>query len=104
MTLKVTRTITVNGKEYHSLDELPPDVRALYDQAMASGKKEVTVKRIAINVNGREIGGMGDVPADARDALAGPFGVPKQTTSPVVIAAAILGAIVLIALALLRLR
>ena len=103
MTLNVTRKITVNGKEYHSLDELPPDVRALYDQAMASGKKDVAVKRIAFTVNGREIASTGGMPADVRDALAGALDGPKQTTSPVVIVVAILGAIVLIALALLRL-
>ena len=102
MTLSVKRKITVNGKEYQSLDDLPPDVRALYDQAIASGKKEVTVRRIVIN--GQEVGGPDDLPADVRAALSGALGGPKQTTSPVVIAVALLGAIVLIALALLRLR
>jgi hypothetical protein len=102
MTLKVTRKVVVNGKEYHSLDDLPPELRALYDQAMASGKKEVTVRRIVIN--GHEVGGMDDMPADVRDALGGALGVGKQTTSPIVIAVAILGAVVLIAFALLRFR
>jgi TRAP-type mannitol/chloroaromatic compound transport system substrate-binding protein len=49
MPLTVTRKIVVNGKEYHSLDELPPDIRALYDQAMASADKKVTVKKVTIN-------------------------------------------------------
>jgi TRAP-type mannitol/chloroaromatic compound transport system substrate-binding protein len=49
MPVTVTRKIVVNGKEYRSVDELPPDVRALYDQAMASADKKVTVKRITIN-------------------------------------------------------
>ena len=102
MSLKATQRITVNGKEFHSLDELPPELRALYDQAVASGKKEVTVRRIVIN--GREVGGMDDMPADVRNALAGALGGPKQTTSPIVIAVAILGAIILIALALFRLK
>jgi TRAP-type mannitol/chloroaromatic compound transport system substrate-binding protein len=49
MAVTVTRKIVVNGKEYHSVDELPPDVRALYDKAMASADKKVTVNRITIN-------------------------------------------------------
>jgi len=49
MPVTVTRRIVVNGKEYRSVDELPPDVRALHDQAMASADKKVTVKRITIN-------------------------------------------------------
>jgi hypothetical protein len=101
MTLNVTRKIVVNGKEYHSLDELPPEVRALYDKAMASGKKEVTVKRVVIN--GQEVAGMDDMPADVRDALAGALG-RQQTTSRLAVALAILGAAALIALALLRFR
>jgi len=49
MTLTVKRKIVINGKEYHSVDELPPDVRALYDKAMASPNKHVTVKRVTVN-------------------------------------------------------
>ena len=49
MSVTVTRKIVVNGKEYHSVEELPPDVRALYDQAMASANKKVTVKKVTIN-------------------------------------------------------
>jgi hypothetical protein len=49
MSLTVTRKIKINGKEYHSVDELPPDARALYDAAMASHGKKVTVKKITIN-------------------------------------------------------
>ena len=49
MSVIVTRKIVVNGKEYHSIDELPPDVRALYDQAMASADKKITVKKVTIN-------------------------------------------------------
>lgn len=31
----ITKTFTVNGKTYSSPEEMPPDVRALYDRAMA---------------------------------------------------------------------
>jgi len=49
MSVNITRKITVNGKDYHSVDELPPDLRALYDQAMAAPNKKVTVKKVTIN-------------------------------------------------------
>ena len=32
-------TISINSRKYSSPDEMPPDVRALYDQAMAAGRK-----------------------------------------------------------------
>ena len=49
MTVTVNRKIVINGTEYHSVDELPPDARALYDAAMASPNKKVTVKKITVN-------------------------------------------------------
>jgi hypothetical protein len=102
VTFKLTQKVAVNGQEHRSLDELPPELRALYDKAVASGKKEVTVRRIVIN--GHEFDGMDEVPADMRNALVGALGGAKQTTSPIVIAVAILGAIILIALGLFRLK
>src|ERR1051326_5153536 len=54
MPIKITRTIKVNGKEYRSLDDMPSDVRALYQEAMGSrGTHHVKVNRITFN--GREI-------------------------------------------------
>jgi len=47
--VSIKRRIKVNGKEYNSVDDLPPDVRALYDRAMASPGKKVSVKKITIN-------------------------------------------------------
>ena len=35
MTERVTRKIVVGGKEYSSVDEMPPDVRQLYEKAMS---------------------------------------------------------------------
>jgi hypothetical protein len=34
METKVGRKIVINGKEYASPDEMPPEIRALYDKAM----------------------------------------------------------------------
>ena len=47
--VSIKRRIKVNGKEYNSVDELPPDVRALYDRAMASPGKKGSAKKITIN-------------------------------------------------------
>jgi len=101
MTLNITRKITVNGKEYHSLDELPPDIRALYDQAMASKDKKITVNRIVIN--GHQIEHAEDMPADVRQAIEGALGGEKRSSSNVVVVVAIAGALVLIALKLFHL-
>jgi len=35
MTVRVTKKIVVGGKEYTSVEEMPPDVRALYEKAMS---------------------------------------------------------------------
>jgi hypothetical protein len=32
----INRKIVVNGVEYHSVDELPPEIRAAYEKAVAS--------------------------------------------------------------------
>jgi len=55
-----TAKIIVNGREYNGLDELPPDVRAKYEQAMGA---------LDSNRNG--------VP----DFLEGMINTPKQTTN-----------------------
>ena len=34
MDTKLTRKIVINGKEYASTDEMPPEIRALYEKAM----------------------------------------------------------------------
>jgi hypothetical protein len=34
MDTKLTRKIQINGKEYASTDEMPPEIRALYEKAM----------------------------------------------------------------------
>jgi hypothetical protein len=95
----VKTKIIVNGKEYHSLDELPPDLRALYDKAMASGPDHEHVQRFVIT--GNNVDSL-DVPDEMRQMIAETMGDPKQTTSPIVIVAVILAVAVLIALAFLN--
>ncbi|HEX6465109.1 MAG TPA: hypothetical protein VFZ98_11665, partial [Vicinamibacterales bacterium] len=102
MTFTIKKKITVNGKEYQSLDELPPDLKALYDKAMASGAGHATVTRIILN--GRDVKGIGDMKPEMRAAVTDALGGGKSTTSPIVIVVAIAGALILVGLALLRLR
>jgi hypothetical protein len=76
-------------------------VKALYDQAMASGTEKATMRRIVLN--GRDVDGIDELPPEARQMITDALGGGKSTTSPVVIVVAIAGAIILVALALLGL-
>ncbi len=76
--------ITVNEKEYHSVDEMPPEIRTAYQQAMAaladsgssssrdvapdSVRTSVTVKERFV-VNGREDSSLDEVPPEVRSAI-----------------------------------
>jgi hypothetical protein len=72
--------ITVNGREYDSIDHMPPDVREIYSKAMAALhepgtanlssliKKDIvshTVKE-SITYNGREYKSFDELPPEAR--------------------------------------
>ena len=98
MTFTVKKKIVVNGQEFHSLDELPPDLRALYDKALASGSDKPTTRRIVFN--GRDVDSIDGLPPEARELITDALGGGRSTTSPIVIVVAIAGAIILIALAL----
>ena len=43
------KRIIVNGREYRSVEELPPDLRAAYEKAMASREGAGPVPRITVN-------------------------------------------------------
>lgn len=101
MTFTVKKKIIVNGKEYNSLDDVPADIRALYDQVMASGRGDATEKRIILN--GRDVESIDGLPPEMRQMLTNALGEGKSTTSPIVIVVAIAGALILLAMALLRL-
>lgn len=47
---EIKRKITVDGKEYGSLAEVPPEVRTAILEAMASG---ATSSRTAFHINGK---------------------------------------------------
>lgn len=73
--------IVFNGQEFHSLDDMPPEVRHLYDKAMAAlGKaplgdidettpllgKVLQVQHTTITVNGTSYESVDAMPADVR--------------------------------------
>jgi hypothetical protein len=47
--INVKTKIVVNGKEYHSVDELPPEVRAAYEKAVASGAQVRRTSHVVFN-------------------------------------------------------
>jgi hypothetical protein len=69
--------IIFNGREYSSHDEMPPDVRRLYDEVLASvaasdknsspGRLEVKI-RTRFVVNGKEYSSVADIPPAIRAA------------------------------------
>jgi hypothetical protein len=69
--INISRKIVVNGREYPSVEEMPSDVRRVYEQAMAgagtalhaTGESGVKAK---IVFNGREYANVDTIPDDAR--------------------------------------
>jgi hypothetical protein len=76
-------TITINGRQYHSLDEVPPELREKYSKALqmlrdfeakgASGvsNESITVRESeSIIYNGQKYKSREELPPAAREALA----------------------------------
>ena len=67
----VKRKFIVNGEEYNSVEEMPPELRAAYEKAVRSGaglrieKPQVSVQA-KIVFNGREYDSLEAMPADVR--------------------------------------
>ena len=66
--ITIKTRITVNGKEYASVDELPPELRAAYEKAISQGNLTTRVERAAtkITFNGREFDSIDQMPDDIR--------------------------------------
>ena len=62
--ITVTTKIVVNGKEYHSVEDLPPDVRSAYETAMASRAQAHGTSHIVFN--GRSYDSPEAMPAEVR--------------------------------------
>ena len=88
--------IKVNGVEYDSVDQLPPDVREAYQKALA----KATVSTMSVTVNGQTVD---DVPAEFKAVVGAALGKPTRTV-PLWAVLALLGVVAVVVLVLLRLR
>lgn len=68
--LKLKTKIKINGQEYNSPDEMPADVRSLYEKALASrgsASPNIQVKTNSkIRFNGQTFNSIDEMPADIR--------------------------------------
>ncbi|HEY3858370.1 MAG TPA: hypothetical protein VGM47_02025 [Gammaproteobacteria bacterium] len=60
------RPIVVAGKRYASIEEMPAEVRRVYDLAMASQQVGETAAPVKLVFNGKEYEGLDSMPADVR--------------------------------------
>ena len=63
MKVNVKTKIKYKGQEYSSVEELPPEVRAAYEKAMATGGASFSTK---IVFNGQEYASLDQMPAAQR--------------------------------------
>lgn len=71
--LTVSRRFKINGKEFNSVEEMPPDLRSAFEKALAArngpgGKLNFEIQRARIVFNGREYKGIDAMPRDVRQA------------------------------------
>ena len=64
---EIKRKITVDGKDYETLEDIPPEVRTAILKTFASGS---TSAKTTIHVNGKTYSSIEDLPAPLR-AIAG---------------------------------
>ena len=60
------RPIVVAGKRYASVEEMPAEVRRVYDLARASQETAETAAPVKLIFNGKEYEGLDSMPADVR--------------------------------------
>lgn len=60
------RPIVVAGKRYASVEEMPAEVRRVYDLARASQEQAETAPPVKLIFNGKEYEGLDSMPADVR--------------------------------------
>jgi hypothetical protein len=91
----VRRKFIVNGKEYNSAEEMPPELREAYEKAVGSGagvrieKPQVHVET-KIVFNGKEYDSLGGMPADVRRLYQSVMkSAEKGEASPEMLAAAL---------------
>ncbi len=79
--VKAALKVLLNGQEFHSLDDLPPEARAKYEQAMSkldanhngvpdllenNTNSAIVNTSIKFRVNGKEVNSLDDLPPEAR--------------------------------------
>ena len=70
--INVKTKITINEKEYSSLDELPPKLRKVYDQALANQADSPQMQingSSKVTFNGKTYNNRDAIPVDARSIL-----------------------------------
>ena len=60
------KPIIVAGRAYNSVDEMPAEVRRVYDLAVAAQNEAATNDSVKIVFNGKEYAGMDSMPEDVR--------------------------------------
>lgn len=67
--VNVKRKYKINGKEYNSIEEMPPDIRAAFEKALASqsGKSDISSQHTKIIFNGIEYENIEEMPQDVSE-------------------------------------
>jgi hypothetical protein len=103
--INVQKKITVNGVQYASLDEMPPDIRSLYEKAIAGGLTPGQHTTTKITINGQQYDSIDDVPAVMRPLVKGALDAATVTQRSNVATAVFIALVLLgVVLVLLRLR
>lgn len=66
MSLDKNKPIVVAGKKYGSVEDMPPEVRRVYDLAVAARNQEHAEARVKLVFNGTEYDSLESMPADVR--------------------------------------
>jgi hypothetical protein len=68
MNFEIRRTFKINDREYRTLDEMPPDVRAAFEQSAAVGDEGIETRTDSrIVVNGVEYESTDEMPTFVRN-------------------------------------
>ena len=59
-------SITVAGKTYAGIEEMPPEIRRVYERALETRNQEHVEARVKLVFNGQEYASLDEMPADVR--------------------------------------
>ena len=85
--VNVKRTFKVNGKEYNSIEEMPPDIRNAFEKAMASQAGtdhhvNLSMTQTKIIFNGTEYQSINAMPQDVRQLYEKVLKAAETGTAP----------------------